>query len=54
VVTQTGSKKPVTVPMLKDKDEVLYDSDKDDDNVVCSQEDTETKGKILKQKNLKR
>ena len=54
MVTKAGSRKPVTVPMLKDKDEVLYDSDKDDDNVVCSQEDTETKGKILKQKNLKR
>ena len=44
----------IEVSMLKDKDEVLYDSDKDDDNVVYSQEDTETKGKILKQKNLKR
>ena len=54
VVIQAGSKRPVVVPKLNDKDEVLYDSDKDDDNVVYSQEDTETKGKILKQKNLKR
>ena len=44
MVTKAVSRKP----------EALYDSNKDDDNVVCSQEDTEIKGKILKQKNLKR
>ena len=54
VVTQAGSKRRVTVPKLKDMDEVLHNSDRDEDNVVYSQEDTETKGKILKQKNLKR
>ena len=55
MVTQPGFKKPVTAPMQMDKDEVLYNGNRDeDDDEVCGQEDTEAKDAILKQKNLKR
>ena len=54
VVIQAGSKRPVVVPKLNDKDEVLYDSEGDVDIEVNTLEDTEPKDGNLSKKNLKR
>ena len=54
VVIQAGSKRPVVVPKLNDKDEVLYDSEGDVDIEANTLEDTEPKDGNLSKKNLKR